>query len=203
MPDEFKKILQRELEELQQNKVRAIALGAAFVILLIVWIIDDNSSGEEINLDESITTVDVPTATKDLPVVNLPIEKSSDGVTLVLGANAEPLFIGDPFAGEEKSTPPPKIVQPPENPPVQPILIQPPPPTPLPKIIEQPKPQEKFILTGTAISGTNKTAMFLRGNETIFLTVGEEIGGKKISDITPDFVIFEDGERVFIQRELR
>jgi len=57
-------------------------------------------------------------------------------------------------------------------------------------------------LTGTAISGENKIAMFLRGNETLFLTIGEEIGGRKISDITPDFVTFEDGAKVFFQKEL-
>ena len=196
MPDEFKKFLERELDELKKNKVRAAALGVCFVVVLILWLIDDNSGGEEINLNEPTKIVEnKPPATKDLPVVNLPAEKSVDGVTLVLGANADPLFIGDPFAGEEK-TKPPKVSTPP------PIVIQPPPATP-PKIPEQPKPQEKIILTGTAISGANKTAMFLRGKETLFLTVGEEIGGKKISDITPDFVAFEDGERVFIQRGLR
>ena len=69
-----------------------------------------------------------------------------------------------------------------------PIVIQPP-----PQLVEQPKPKEKIILTGTAISGESKTAMFLRGKETLFLTIGDEIGGRKISDITRDAVIFADG----------
>lgn len=195
MSDKLKEILQHELEELKQNKIRAIALGVCFIVLLIFWLTDDSSDGEEINLNEP-SNAEKPPATKDLPVVSLPVEKSADGVTLVMGANADPLFIGDPFAGNEKPKPPPKVV----TPPVPPIVIQPP-----PQIPEQPKPQpqEEIILTGTAISGANKIAMFLRDKKTIFLTIGEEIGGKKILDITPDFVIFEDGERVFIQRGMR
>ena len=191
MPDELKKILQRELDELKQNKIRAIALGVCFIVLLIFWATDDSSDGEEINLNAP-TTADTPPATKDLPVKVLPVEKNSDGVTLVLGANADQLFIGDPFAGKEKPKPPPKFELPP------PIMIQPPPPIP-----EQPKAQEKIILTGTAISGAKKTAMFLRDKETLFLTIGEEVGGKIISDISQDFVTFEGGEKIFIQRELK
>lgn len=193
MPEEFKNILQREIDELKQNKVRAISLAVCFVVLLIFWLTDDNSAGEEIALNEPTTVVDTPPATKDLPVVNLPVEKSSDGVTRVLGANAEPLFVGDPFAGKEKPKPtPPKVVLPP----IPPAAPQPPQPS------APPTPQEKFTLTGIAISGSNKIAMFLRGKETLFLTVGEEIGGKKISDITPDFVTFDGGERLFIQKGL-
>lgn len=194
MPDKLKEILQHELNELKQNKIRAIALGVCFIVLLIFWLTDDSSDGEEIVLIEP-KIAEKPPATKDLPVVSLPVEKSADGVTLVMGANTDPLLIGDPFAGNEKPKPPPKVV----TPPVPPIVIQP------PQIPEQPKPQpqEEIILTGTAISGANKIAMFLRDKKTIFLTIGEEIGGKKILDITPDFVTFKDGERVFIQRGMR
>ena len=197
MPDELKKILQHELDELKENKIRVVALGVCLVVVLIFWITDTGSDGEEINLNEPTTAVVAPPVTKDLPAVNPTPEKSFDGVTLVLGANADPIFVGDPFAGKEKPKPPPKVVMPP----IPPIMLQPQPP----KIPEQPKPQpqEKIILTGTAISGANKLAMFLRDKETLFLTIGEEIGGKKISEITPDFVTFADGERVFIQRELR
>ena len=187
MSDELKKILQRELDELKQNKIRVAALVACLVVLIIFWANED-SGGEEI-----ILTEDKPPVTKDLPIKNLPVEKSPDGVTLVLGANADKLFVGDPFAGVEKPKPPPKVV----TPPVPQIVIQPPQP------VEAPKPQENFILTGTALSGDSETAMFLRGKETVFLTIGEEIGGKKILDISPDFVTFEDGERVFIQKELK
>ena len=195
MPDGLKKILQHELDELKQNKIRATALGVCFMVLLIFWATDDSSVGEEISLNEEPPAVDTQPATKDLPVVNLPT-KSPDGVTLVLGANADPLFVGDPFAGKEKpkpAPPPPKVILPP---------IPPATPQPQPQPSAPPQPQEKITLTGTAISGENKTAMFLRGKETLFLTVGEEINGKKISDITPDFVTFADGERIFIQKGL-
>lgn len=191
MPDKLKQFLQHELNELKENKIRAIALSACFVVVLFFWIGDDSSDGEEIILNE-----EPPPLTKDLPVKVLPVEKNPDGVTIVLGADADELFIDDPFAGEEKPKPAPPSPKPVTVEPVPPVIIQPP-----PKIPEQTK--EKIILTGTAISGDNKTAMFLRGKETLFLTIGEEIGGKKISDISVDFVTFEDGGRVYLQKELR
>ena len=185
----MKDFLRHELEELKQNKVRVIALIVCFVAVLVFWIIDDSFSSEEIILN------DEPPLTKDLPVKVLPVEKSPDGVTLVIGADADELFIGDPFAGEDK----PKTTSQVTPPLVPHILIQPP-----PQPITQPEqPKERIILTGTAISGEVKMAMFLRDKETLFLTVGEEVGGKKISDISAEFVTFEDGERVYLQKELR
>ena len=176
-------------DELKQNKIRAIALVACVVVALILWIIDDSSGGEEIVLD------DASPVTKDLPVKILPIEKSPDGVTIVLGANADELLIADPFAGEEKPKPPPKPQPSLPTPPLpaipSPVAIQPPPQ------IEQPR--EQFILTGTAISGNNKTAMFLCGNETLFKTVGDELNGRRIVDITADFVTLDDGKVLTIR----
>ncbi|MBR0061901.1 MAG: hypothetical protein IJP68_10535 [Selenomonadaceae bacterium] len=191
MPEELKEILRRELDELKQNKIRVGILAACVVILLIVWI-TDGSDGEEIVL------TDEPPLTKDLPIKTLPVAKSPDGVKIILGATADRLFIGDPFAVEEKVAPePPPTPKPtpplPKIPPPS-IIIEPPP--------EPEKPKEKIILTGTAISGDNKTAMFLRGDETLFLTIGEEIGGRKISEISPDFVTFDNGERIYFQKEL-
>lgn len=185
MPDEFKKFLNRELEELKQNKIRAIALAVCSIVAIIFLITDDSSSGEEIILNNA------PPLTKDLPVKVLPAEKSPDGVTIVLGANADALLIADPFAGEEKPKPQPKPQSNPQPPPPLPAIPSPKSIQPSPKI-EQP--QEQMTLTGTAVSGNNKVAMLLRGNETLFLTIGDEINGKKIIDITPDFVTFDNGE---------
>ena len=192
MSDELKKLLSRELDELKRNKIRAIALGVCFIVLLIVWTIDDSSRGEEIVL------VDAPPVTKDLPVKPLHVTKSPDGVTVILGANADALFIADPFAGEEKPTPPAKPQPPPPLPaiPQSHVVIQPPAPPP----VVQPK--EPLTLTGTAISGDNKTAMILRGKETLFATIGDVIDGRRIVDITPDFLTLDDGERIFLQKEL-
>lgn len=197
MPEWLKNILQHELDEIKQNKVRVIFVGVCFIVVLILWLTDGSSDDEEIILNEPTTPVETPPATKDLPVKILPVEKSSDGVRLVLGANADELFIGDPFAVKEKPEPPPKVA----TPPVPPIVIKPPPTQP--PVQPKPQPQEKIILTGTALSGDKKIAMFLREKETLFLSIGDEIGGKKISDINPDFVILEDDVRVFIQKELR
>lgn len=189
MPEEVREILRRELVELKQNKIRVLALAVCFIFLLIFWATDDVANEEEILVAES------PSApvTKDLPVKVLPAAKTPEGVKIVLGANADRLFIGDPFAGEEK----PKPTPPPPPPPLPKIPAAPPPP-----ILLEPPPQpptEKIILLGTAISGANKTAMFLRDKETLFLTIGEEIGGRKISDITPDFVTFDDGTQLGVR----
>ena len=190
MPEELKEILRRELDELKQNKIRAGILAACVAVLLAVWI-TDGSDGEEIVLTEE------PPLTKDLPIKTLPVAKSPDGVKIILGATADRLFIGDPFAVEEKLAP-----EPPPTPKPTPPLPKIPPPSIIIEPPEPEKPKEKIILTGTAISGDNKTAMFLRGDETLFLTVGEEISGRKISEISPDFVTFEDGERIYFQKEL-
>ena len=176
MSDELKKFLSRELDELKRNKIRVVALGVCVVILLIVWLIDNTSRGEEIALNEPTPAP----ATSDLPVKPLTAVKSVDGVTTVLGADASPLIVADPFAGAQKPKPAPKVVAP-----NLPTIPNPQPPPP--------KSQESIALTGTALSGSSKTAMFLRGKETLFLTIGDDIGGRKISDITADAVIFADG----------
>jgi len=192
MSDELKKFFQREFDELKHNKIRVAALVACVVLLLIFWASDDTAPAEKISLNEPPAKVP---ATKDLPEKPLPVAKNLDGVTLVLGANRDALTVADPFAGAEKpKTPPPKVQPiPPQLPPQQ----IPPPPENSP-----PKPQEKISLIGTAISGAKKTAMFLRGKETIFLTVGDEVNGRKIVDITADFVLFADGARLYLQKEL-
>ena len=199
--DELKTLLaewfRSKLDELKQNKVRVIALGVCLVMLLAFKLTDDGSDVEEIE-------VDAPPLTKDLPVQKLPekvpaqVSESPDGVKIVLGANNETLYVGDPFAVPPKPKPAPKVEPPPK------IEL---PPIPPPKTIQQPQTEppatkEKIILTGTAISGTNKTAMFLRDKKTEFLSVGDEIGGRIISDITPDFVKFNDGTRLYLQKEL-
>ena len=200
--DELKALLAKrfrhDLDELKQNKIRVIAIGVCFV-MLVAFKLSDDENGEEIN-------VDAPPVTKDLPVQKLPAKvpaqmpASLDGVKIVLGATNDELFIGDPFATPPKPKPPPKVEPPkvelPTIPPPQPLE---PPQTPPPTKVE---PKEKIVLTGTAISGTNKTAMFLRDKKNVFLYVGDEIGGRIIADITPDFVIFTDGKRLYLQKEL-
>ena len=194
LKDKLAEWFRRDLDELKQNKVRVIALGVCFVMLVAFWLSNDGSDGEEIALD-------APPATKDLPVQKLPakvpaqVPEAPEGVKIVLGANSDELFVGDPFASPPKPKPAPKVEPPPKIelppiPPSQPIQTQP------------TAPKEKIVLTGTAISATNKTAMFLRDKKTEFLTVGDEIGGRIISDIAPDFVTFKDGTRLYLQKEL-
>ena len=185
----------RDFDELKKDKVRVIATVVFLVILVAFKLTDDGPDVEEIDLDS-------PPLTKDLPVQKLPAKvpaqkpESLDGVKIVLGANSEPLYVGDPFAAPPKPKPAPKVEPPPK-------IELPPIPSPQIQLPPQPSaPKEKIVLTGTAISATNKTAMFLRDKKTEFLTVGEEIGGRIISDITPEFVTFKDGTRLYLQKEL-
>lgn len=115
--------------------------------------------------------------------------KSVDGVTPVLGADSNPLIVADPFAGVQKPKPAPKVAAP-----NLPTI-----PNPTQSLPTTSAPQESITLTGTALSGNSKMAMFLRGKETLFLTIGDEIGGRKISDITRDAVIFADGSIMTIK----
>ncbi len=194
MSDELKKFLQREHEEIKQNKFRIAAMIGVVVVAIIFWIVDDSSRGEEIDL--STPTAEAPPVTNDLPVKVLNVEKISDGVKIVTGASPDALIVADPFAGRKKSLPPPKVVAPIEN--IPPIEIQPQ-PIIQPQQNVQPKPREKIFLTGTAISGNIKTAMILRDKETLFLTIGDEIDGRRIIDITTDAVTFDDGEILTIK----
>lgn len=194
MSDELKKFLQRELEEIKQNKFRTAAIIVCSIVAIIFWIVDDSSRGEEIDLSTPIA--EAPPVTNDLPVKVLNVEKNSDGLKLVQGAIPDALIVADPFAGRKKSVPPPKIVAPIEN--IPPIEIQQQPTIP-PQQNVQPKPREKIFLTGTAISGNVKTAMILRDKETLFLTIGDEIDGRRIVDITTDAVTFDDGEILTIK----
>ncbi|MCR5834630.1 MAG: hypothetical protein K6G55_08310 [Selenomonadaceae bacterium] len=205
MPDKLKEYLTNELNELKEHKARAIVMVVCVIFLLVILTTEDSSGGEDIDLNappkieqtQTVTenkpaqTVPKP-ATKDLPVKPLATEKLPRDVKLVLGANAERLTISNPFIGEEKPKPESKTVPTNSTAPPSVTMIQPP-------II--PKSKEKVMLTGVAIGGI-KTAMFLRGNETIFLTIGDEINGRQIADITADFVLFTDNSRVYMQREL-
>lgn len=195
MFDALKTFLSHELTELQRNDFRVLLIVACFLAAVVLWFIDNSTGGEEIALNEPPVTAPTPAppATQDLPVKPLPVTKSPEGVTPILGADASPLTVVNPFASEDKPKPPSK--SPPPTPP--PIIIQPPQPTPQP-----PAPREKILLMGTAISGNVKTAMFLRGKKTIFLTIGDELDGRRIVDITPDLVLFADGARVYLQKEM-
>ena len=204
MNDELKtklmEFLRRDLGEIRRHKYRTIAMVVfIFVSLIYAWE-PEGKNVEEIDLS------DTPPVTKDLPVQKLPdkkipaqIPETTDGVKIVMGANSEQIFIADPFAGTEKPKPLPP------TPPKQVELPKIPPPSQPPQPLQQPpkvEPKEKIILTGTAISGDNKIAMFLRDKQTEFLSVGDEIGGRIISDITPEFVTFADGMRLYLQKEL-
>ena len=61
-----------------------------------------------------------------------------------------------------------------------------------------------LTLKGTAISGDKKMAIIQKSydknkSESHMLKLGDEINGKKIIDIGRNFIIFDDGEYLYLQ----
>ena len=178
----FEKFLKNEIEELRQNKIRLIGLGICliFAIGFALWNYFD--TGEEIILNENPATEGKKSSVQKV---------TSEKITKVIGANSDILFVKNPFYVE-------KIV---EEQKIEPIKIE-------KKIIEPekvekiPEVEEKFILLGTAITTEEKSALIQHkinsATENLFLTIGDEIGGKKIIDIAEDFLILEDGEKLYL-----
>ncbi len=185
--DELKNIWQKDLKEIRENKIRFAGLCICFIFAAGLFLTDD-SGGEEIILTETPPPEVVETADTNKNIVTIKRAENSnvnENIKIVVGANSDDLFVGDPF----KVPPKEKIEKPPELPSV---IISPP--------VAQVK--TKFILRGIAIVGANKSAIFQKiidndkksGEENLILGIGDNINGKKIVDIATDSVILEDGE---------
>ena len=185
--DELKKIWQNDLKEIRENKIRFAGLCISFIIAAGLLLTDD-SGGEEIILTETPPSEVVETSDTNKNIVTIKRAENSnvnENIKIVIGANSDDLFVGDPFKVPMKE----KIEKPPELPPV---IISPP--------VAQVK--TKFILRGIAIVGANKSAIVQKiidndkkaGEENLILGLGDNINGKKIVDIATDSVILEDGE---------
>lgn len=185
--------LKSQLDELRENKLRVVFL-AIILFGTIIFAVSESDKGEEINLDESQKISEVA------PPVKVATPTSSDKVKAVIGANVDEIFISDPFIN-----PAPKLPAPVEVPvkseekivPPAPIIITPP-------VEETPKPPEvKFFLRGIAI-GENKTAFFEKVDaekvDKIFVTIGDNLNGKIIVDIMTDCVIFDDGDKMYVEQ---
>lgn len=202
----MKKILQSQLDEIRENRLRFGLLVAALVATIIFAVFDSLDSGEEIELEpKQVAQVEKNSVAENISV---PQKNSSvsDNVTVVIGADSHEIYVADPF----KNPTPPKIEKPTatseipaqiekisEPPPAVEKISEPPAEVPAPKL-----PEEKFILRGIAL-GEVKTALIekvVSGKiETLFLRVGDSVGEKKILDITDDFVVLEDDERLELQ----
>lgn len=201
MSDKLKNFWQKDLNELKENPLRFGGLLICFIAAVALFFSDDG--GEQVNISENpvpVENVETPAPvandTKVIAVKNAKNSSDDKNITVVLGANSEELIVHDPFKVPQKE----KIetLPPAEIPTVQPVIIP-------PVAQEQPKLSEKFILRGTAIVGYKKSALIQMisndknsAAENLILEIGDTLGGKKIIDISQDFLTFDDGEILFI-----
>lgn len=198
----MKKFLESQLEEIRENKLRISSLIVCLIGAIIFAVYDSWESGEEINLDAPQNVAQVERPVKDISETNKKITVSSEKVKAVIGANADEVFIYDPF---KNPTPPVKVEEVPVK--VEEKILPPTPPTEsvnimLP-VVEVPKPPEdNFFLRGTALAD-NKTALIEKisngKTETLFLQIGDKLNDKIIVDIATDFVTLDDGSNLYIE----
>ena len=197
--DELKKFWQANLAEIQENKIRFAAILICLVLAVIASFSED-SGGEKVTVAENPAPVEnVKPVDADKKVVPVKFNSNADkNITEVLGADSNELYVFDPF----KVPPKEKIEV--ETPPLpaQPVIITPPPVV----AQEPPKPAIKFLLRGTAIIGDKKSAILqkivdeekISDAENLIVEIGEILNGKKILDIAPDSLTFDDGETLYL-----
>ncbi len=204
LKSKLKDFWQSNLKEIQENKIRFAAVFICFVVAVIFYFADENSTGEEINLTETPAPVENPvlveqvdTNKKIITVKNAATSNAAENITAVLGANSDDLYVADPFKVPSK----PKIETPPPLPeiPAAPEIIQ----QPVAQV--PPAPTEKFILRGTAITGDKKSALIQKiipdektAEENLILELGDTLNGKKIIDIDNDSLTLDDNSKIFI-----
>lgn len=139
------------------------------------------------------------------------VKATSGNVKAVIGANADEIYIYDPFKNPnpapEKKVDPPKVEVPVKaeekfSKPVEPVIVI----QPAPEVLSKPKPPEvKFVLHGTAL-GENKVALVKKISEgkvieMLFLKIGDKLNGKKIADIAENFLTFDDGSSMYFENK--
>lgn len=229
LKDFIQEFWQNELEEIRKNKFRIAALvlfGLASIFFMLTdgeeekIDVNETSQVEQIEEQEKVSSKEKNSSHKKVIVVKKDKSESKSGeknISVVIGANADDLYIRDPFASEETldvalkkevekipATPPqippnsqqnlPKISVPSDLPPIpsqRPILPE----------TSPPQPSEKYILTGTAI-GANKNAIVKKVStsqgkeheENIIVGIGDYVQGRQIVDITGNALIFSDNQ---------
>lgn len=218
LKDFFRVFWQNELEEIKKNKIRVVALiifslAATFFMLSDEEeqqiILEDNPKIEQVEKNEKVSSSkNVITVRKDNSESEP--ESKEKNISVVIGANSDELYIGDPFAIEEEVEVAMKkeVTEIPATPPQLPQLPQipdqlPPIPLQIPVLPEiSSASAEDFILTGTAI-GVNKNAIVkkistIQGKtqeEEIIVEIGDYVQGRQIVDITDESLIFKDNEK--------
>ena len=192
MPPFLKNFWQNDLKEIRENKIRFGAILACLIAAVIFALADSTDAGAEISIEPAAPpAVETPTVA-DTKIQ--PVSTASENLKPVIGANSSELYVSDPFTAPVVET------YEPIHPPVQ---IFEPAEVELPEIpVAQIEPAEKFALDGTAITGDSKTAIIrkLTGDEkakNFIVSVGDNLGARRVVDITPNFVALDDGSKIF------
>lgn len=209
--DFFKNFLQNEREEIEKHKTRIILVIFLAVATIIFSFSDFGNNAENISIEtsqvEEKDSAEKITDTEkvDDKKISTVQEVTAENVISVIGANAEKLAVKNPFqvaeveeveeveksveVEEDKKTPATENISP------QVVVVQ--------QLATQKNSavEEKFILSGTAIGDTKRTALVqhYKNNKpagTLFLQVGDSLKGKKVVEITEDAVILEGGEKI-------
>ena len=218
MNDFVKKFFEKEFAEIEKNKFRisAMIFCASALIVFSVGnfgsdeekiISSENQQGEENfsdtekNSDAEKISVDKKNSVADNKKISEPEDKN---FISVIGANSEQIFVGNPFQisevePEKISDSEEKISEPEQKNSAPVIIVQNPPPQKNSVPVEE----EKFILSGTAITDNQKTALVqhYKGKNfagTLFLKVGDSLKGKRITEITEDAIILSSGEKLYV-----
>ena len=213
--DKIKNFFENERAEIEKHKFRLVF---SFLLLLatIIFVFtnfDDNEE-EELNLNETPSIEEKTAVEKNLPTEKQPEVKkvSEENIVPVIGANSEILFVRDPFklseseietekTAEEKKVEQPTVEEKVSTVSAPSVIFSPP---ELTKKSSPPSEEtEFFALSGTAIGENQKTALVKhfkkdKFTETLMLTVGDTLNGKKIIEITEDFLQLDGGEKIYL-----
>jgi len=214
---QLKTFLDQELKEIKEHKKRFIAISTAFVISLGALTFSGSDEAAPVSEEEKPTQIEKSTQNKKSDDKKK-VEPKFKNIKGLEKAAAEVEII-NPFkvdiAKEEKPVESKPIEKPPEVPPL---------PNATPKEIKPVEPEEKVVLVlkGTAISGDKKMTIIQRSvstkndsqksksssdkkdknnSENIILKIGDKVEGKFIIEINKDFVMFDDGERLYVQKD--
>ena len=189
----FQNFFQGEIKEIQEHKLRIVGF-AVCLILVIIFSFDGNAEKIDVSeTDEKILTENISGDIKNVEVKEVYQSTPNEKIKIVQGANSDELSVRDPFESPPQKKSVPSMPEPAEQ-----KIFTPPAIVSAEKIFVPE--QESFVLIGTAISGKNKFALIKKSGakESLFFSVGDSLDGKKISDITDDFILFSNGEKLFI-----
>lgn len=220
--DRLKEFYYREINEIKQNKLRFGAIIATFVASVAMFFITDTET-EVTAAADNVSPKIVAASNDDLPDDKLSVknksDKSASKVTSITGLEraSDSVELINPFKSD---LPKPPV----EKKSTEPAAIPLPPSIPAPTKTVDADSQVVLILKGTAISGDKKMAIIQRSvdsknqskkskssktektdvskNESLILNVGDDIDGKRIVDISKDFVVFDTGQRLYIHEAL-